>query len=210
MIRLLLTVLFSLSFLVPIKSEAGFITIETTTSTTVQNNIPRTSVSVANRGDEPAHNVRINVIFASKQYAGKLNEVLGKGLSYTEEFSPEVGFNKAGRYPFIVNVSYTDANLYPFSALSISYMNYKEPLDCMITATIPEISISEKGVVRIAARNVDTREIKFKYELVASREFRAVNPKGRSQQGQVLKKRSQLPLKTYPPLQAASTRFLCC
>jgi len=176
--QLLLTLLISFSFLVPIKSEAAFITIETTTSTTVRDNVPNISVSVTNKGDESAHNVRINIMLASKQYSGRLKDVLGKGLSYTEEFSPSAEFKKAGRYPFLVNVSYTDANLYPFSALSVSYINYKEPLDSLITGTIPELALSEKGSVRLTAKNIATKEIKFKYEFILPREFMAEKPGG--------------------------------
>lgn len=167
---------FLAALMFPQMSSAGFITIETTTSVTVAGDNARVTITTTNKGDEPANNVIINLAFASKQFSGKLKDTLGIKESYTDEFTFPIEFKKAGRYPIIVTVEYTDANLYPFSALSVSYLNFNNPANARVSGTISQTSIADKGKIAVAVNNIDSVERKIHMQLITPKEFMVQGP----------------------------------
>jgi len=162
--------------MMPPISHAGYITIETTTTVTVTGNTASIRITATNKGDEPANNVRMTLTFASKDLSGDLKDVIAIKGSYSSEFTVPIEFKKPGRYPIIVSVEYTDANLYPFSALSVSYLNYNNPANAMVSGDISQLDLADKGKLSIKAKNIDSVERKFNIRLVSSKDFSVLQP----------------------------------
>lgn len=165
-------------FALPALSQAGFIAIETTTTASATGKTAVIKVSVTNKGDEAAHNVGISAAFASEHFKGTTRDTLPPGEPYSEEFHSTSGFAEQGRYPVIVSVSYTDANLYPFSSLSVSYLNYGDPVECTATGAIPELGIADTGGLNVAVKNIGRDTKNISYELEAPMELAIAVPKG--------------------------------
>lgn len=159
-------------------AEAKFISIETTTTVTMKNNEVGMRVSLANKGDEPAHNVTVNVEIMGKQLKGPLKDKLGVNEKYNEEFTTKVDFQKPGRYPVVVNVGYTDANLYPFTALSVALLNFKESANARVVGIIPQTKLAKNGKIPLTVNNIDVAERKFHFRLVSPKEIFIANPEG--------------------------------
>ncbi len=168
---LLFIQVFSLFTAVPQMSYAGFITIETKTTASVSGKDIKISVAINNKGDESAHNVRIDLILLSKHYYGKIKDSLRANEKYEEEFAPTIELQKPGSYPFIVSVVYNDANLYPFNALSTGYLDYQESVASKISGKIAGISLSDKNTGAVIISNSDRVQRDISYELDVSKEL---------------------------------------
>lgn len=172
-------ILFLLSFmLIPQMSSASFISIETTTTITVEGYTAKVSVAVTNKGDEPAHNGRVRLDIGGNHLTGKFMDTLQVNVKNTEEFETNIDFKKPGKYPVTVMVEYTDSNQYPFSALSVTFLNYKEPVNARVVGIIPQISLKDKGKLKLTVNNIDVAERNFTYQMVAPQELNIANPTG--------------------------------
>ena len=161
---------------VPGISRAGFITLETTTEVTAAADQAKVLVTLVNKGNEPAYNTRISIVFASKRYGGALKKRLGIGERYTEEFTLNAAMKRPGRYPLPVTVDYSDANLYPFSALSIGYVDYVKSMPGGISGEIPEIVVSDSGEGEVIIRDSDPVKRMVSCALVSSRDIAIEQP----------------------------------
>lgn len=170
--------LFFLSFaVIPQASNAGFITFETSTTVTIKDKNAKVVVVIVNLGDEPAHNIRINAQIGGKKLSGQLKSILRINEKHREELTMTVDFKKPGRYPVIVTVEYTDTNLYPFSVLSVGYLNYKKPLEARVAGILSELTLTHKGRLNVTVNNTDLVERKIYVQVVASKEFITPAPK---------------------------------
>lgn len=162
---------------VPGISRAGFIVIETTTEVTATGNDAKILVTVTNKGDEPAYNTRISIVFASKRYSGALKKRLGIRERYTEEFALAAAMERPGRYSFPIMVDYADANFYPFSALSIGYFDHGRSLPGGITGEIPGIVVSGGGEAKVVIRNSGPVQRMVSCELVSPGDIGVEQPR---------------------------------
>ncbi|MBF0557891.1 MAG: hypothetical protein HQL08_03825 [Nitrospirae bacterium] len=201
-----LVLLLMLGVVCPDPSAASFISIEIEAGVELFQNSLRTSVKVTNKGDEPAENVKTSVEVQGKRTYGKARRVLGPNEQFTEEFTTPVIFEKPGRYPVLISVDYTDANQYPFNALTINYADYQESPNARVAGSVGTLNLSGSEKLKVSVKNTDEIERKVLVRLVTSKEFAvqnrlqeiAVSPGDEKKLSFDVKNTGGLPGSTYP------------
>lgn len=171
-----ISALFAFLLFVPGRTAASYISIDTAITAGVRDNRTSVSLVITNKGDEAAHNVLAIVEAGGKTARGALKEVLGVNESLKEQFGLETVYAKPGRYPFVVTVEYTDANLYPFTALSVAHLNYKDPGNARVVCAAPPLKIIEKGRQTLSVTNMDDAPRTVHVRLAAARELSVARP----------------------------------
>jgi hypothetical protein len=164
------------AFLIPAESSASVISIETSVSAVSGDNGTMVRVDNLNKGDEPAFNLKVNVDINGTRISGRIKDKFAVKDKFSEEFQVAAKFQKPGRYPVIVTTEYTDANLYPFSAVSVSYVNHKESANALVVGTLHATKIAQSGEVSLTVKNLDAAKRKYSVRMVAARELSVVNP----------------------------------
>ena len=159
--------------------SATFISITTTITTdTMTGGIAKTHVKLLNSGDETAYNVQVSLItdtFKTDQiYVGNLDPKIpfegNLNITKTKEIP-------SGSYPLVVLTDYSDANGYPFSSVSPTYMTYKNPTVSKVSGAFSELSLSgkESKKIELTLRNLDSSQHDLKVKLILPRELKVVN-----------------------------------
>lgn len=164
-------------FATPSVSHATYITMETSVATELQEDTLRVHVTVTNKGDEPAYNVKMTAEMNGNIKSGLLRESLKPNDPYTEELTAPIEYKKPGRYPVIVTVDYTDQNQYPFTALSVVYVNYQEAVVGRVVGLVETTPVSDRGKVRVKVRNLEQSDEKISVRLVVPKELTVSSPK---------------------------------
>ncbi len=200
--------LLSIIFLLALGStpaKASFITLETRTSPSFDGKQFKMAVDVTNKGDEAAYNVQVSADINGRMSTTPAKEILEVKEKHSVEVAADMTLEKAGRYPVIVNVDYTDANQYPFSAISITHFVYRENLPSQIFGTLQNIEISTKGSLTLSLKNLSEKEKNVMVRLVLPKELsspgltRTIPLKAKSEEkvGFEVKNFSALPGSTY-------------
>ena len=173
-----LTVLFIfLLILCPV--SAGVISLRTTvTSDILTKDKTVVKVEILNLGDESAYDVQISLV-TEDFTTDKINI---KELKPNEPFEGilNVTLKKTiieGKYPVVVLVGYADANGYPFSSVSPTFIVYKTPSTSKVSGLIPEISLTgkESKKLTLSMRNLDDEEHDLNVKLILPREIKVVD-----------------------------------
>jgi hypothetical protein len=165
------------------QTEASVITMETSATVEVKDNLATVRVSATNKGDEPAHNVRINAQVGETVVNSLIQDMLKPTNRYEQEWGVELKFEKAGRYPVIVTVEYTDANQYPFTALTVVFLDYKEKAIGRIVSQVETLELvtrgkgEGKGSLKVAVKNLEAKEHKVHLRLLLPKDFAPVPAK---------------------------------
>jgi hypothetical protein len=154
-------------------AHARFITIEANVNAGIEGETATISVNISNKGDEAAHNVVVRAEIGGAVQTGLLREALLPNERYSETFNTVVEYQKPGRYPVIVTVDYTDGNQYPFSALSIVHLDYRENVVGRVVGELGSASIGPRGSVKLNVRNLGQTEERLTARLVTPRELSA-------------------------------------
>ena len=159
-------------------SSARYITFDTTVRTTTKTeqgkDILAVSVELTNNGDEPAYSVRIRVKSGGRSQAGLVRQILGVKEILREEFEFDISFGKLGKYPILVRTDFADANQHPFSALSLSLINYRGAASPKIFFDKPEpLEIAKKGELCLKIKSLDEKERDINVRLILPRELDA-------------------------------------
>jgi len=139
-----------------------------------QGNTP-VNVSVVNLGDEAAYSVQLTLI---------LPEGFNSESHYIGNMPPKVPVEKIfdvtlpedvlpGKYVIGLIIDYSDANGYPFSAISPGNLVIKEPSASKVTGAIDEVTIGTKGEgkLKVKLRNLDNKAHDVKVRLMLPREL---------------------------------------
>jgi len=154
-------------------SEAKYITMETVVTVQIQGDFVQVHVMVVNKGDEPAYNVKISAEINGNIKSAPLKESLKPNDPYSEDLAAPIEYKKPGRYPVIVIVDYTDQNQYPFTALSVVYVNYQETVVGRVVGQIETTPVTDRGEVKVKVRNLEQSEEKIAVRLVVPKELTA-------------------------------------
>lgn len=128
------------------------------------------NVSIRNTGDEPAYNVQLTLrtpegFETNDIYIG----VLQPNTPYTGSFNVTISGALPGRYPLTLVTHYTDANSYPFSTTTASFMIYETvtPINIYGSMGSTEIQVDGSSEVTLSVRNMDSRphELDLKFNL---------------------------------------------
>ena len=180
--------LFFLFALGPTPAEASFITMETQASPNYDGKKFKMTVDVTNKGDEAAYNVQISADINGRLVTTPAKDNLQVNGKHSVQLVTDMTLEKEGRYPVIVNVDYTDANQYPFSAMSITQFVYGKSLPSQIFGTLQNIEISTKGSLTLSLKNLSEKEENVMVRLVLPKELsssglsKTVSLKGKSEE----------------------------
>ncbi|MGR3318980.1 MAG: CARDB domain-containing protein [Candidatus Anammoxibacter sp.] len=156
--------------------EGSFISIKIDTKATVIGNTLKMQIAASNHGDEAAYNVTVSVDLDGERRLSEIRDVLNVNKSFPVEFNYDLKLEKAGKYPIIVTVDYADANMYPFSAISIPLFFYKENASADILCKVDNVEIVKRGVVNLAIKNLNEKGKDIIVRLVLSKELTVSKP----------------------------------
>ena len=139
-------------------ASASYITIATGFSVSETPDGLELVVSTRNQGDEPAYGVQFEVQAGDKQFTSSVVPLLNVSGQLVEEYPVEGAFGLPGHYPIIIKTHYKDANGYPFSALSVAFYDYQQPVvgEILIRAEDASIPSNGNGKVNFVIRNTDS------------------------------------------------------
>lgn len=111
-------------------------------------------VRLINTGDEAAHDVRISLLLPAGFSANELKPGrMEPDKPYEGEFTVSIdGDVTSGTYLVAILTDYRDANSYPFSSVTQSFINLGEMTYSDISGTLSKISISPEGSASTALR----------------------------------------------------------
>ncbi len=155
---------------------ASIITLETTTAVTVDKETANVHVTVVNKGDETAYNVRIQAELNKEKKAGSHKEQLDVNGEQTQDVAFEMKGMKPGRYPMTLYVDYTDRNQYPSTALSVVYVDYQDHAASRVTGEMKPLEISEREKMIIVIKILENTGKDTKVRLIVPKEFSGEPP----------------------------------
>jgi|GEM_PF-580937 len=130
------------------------------------------NVTVVNSGDEPAHDVSLDLSLPDgfkheRVYLGVSHPNMENVVSFKVTADETV---LPGTYPAIVKLHYADANSYPFSNVGPIFIRYKQPTAIKLRATIDAVNLSAAGgesplTMKITNLDEKARQIKVKLHL---------------------------------------------
>ncbi|OGL42813.1 MAG: hypothetical protein A2042_02505 [Candidatus Schekmanbacteria bacterium GWA2_38_11] len=154
-------------------ASAGYITIETRTTATLTDSTLKVTVDVKNNGNEPAYNVEITANAENNTRSSKVKDILNVSETFKADFDFNLDLKYPGRYPLVIAVNYTDANQYPFSAISCSNFYYKENVIPQVFAKSAELTMSKNGELFLNIKNLTKENINLNIRLIISKELSA-------------------------------------
>ena len=158
------------------RAAAGILTINTSTTVKVVDNLLIVTVVINNKGTVPAHNVQVHLLVLGDRLSGDMRKILGVNQSDTVRFEKVVRGIKKGRYPLSIYVDFHDANQYPFSTTSVTTFSYMEELEADIKGTIDDVALKRAGNLKITFKNSGAKTRKGFINLVLPKELSATKP----------------------------------
>lgn len=147
-------------------AEASYISLKTALSAQVENNVLKIMATVVNRGDEPAYNVQAEVRAAGKEMLTAKEAELPVNGTYHARFSIPFPAQKPGTYPLVLKMYYTDANQYPFSALSCQPIVFQKEAASLLFGSLKSVSFSKEGKIEFTVKNFSDSEVPAKVSLI--------------------------------------------
>lgn len=150
---------------------AAYISLNTSLTSKIEGNSLSLMVSSTNKGDESAFNVQAELQVSGKNILSKKAPELTVNGTYstTEKFN--VNYAKPGNYPIALTIHYTDANQYPFSALTCQTVIYRKEAISPVFGKLSSTTISKEGKLKLTLKNAGAKDIKTRVSLVAPREL---------------------------------------
>lgn len=116
----------------------------------VEPGLTELNVSLRNTGDEPAHDVQLELLLsrgfsAEPVYVGVMTPM----KTYHKSFIVDVPESAGGRYPAVLKTHYSDANSYPFSTVTSSIMRIKKTTPVKMRVSSREITLYGDEAVEI-------------------------------------------------------------
>jgi hypothetical protein len=150
---------------------AGYITIKTETGLTVDHTDLKVKVNVVNEGDESAFNVQINVNENQRTQSSPIKQILPVKENYDFETTYNLARSKHGRYPLSINVDYTDANQYPFTALTVTHYSFGSDTVSKIFGSASDIKLTGHAALPLKLKNIDEISKEVQVSLIVPKEL---------------------------------------
>lgn len=177
MMRVVAFLLVAFGFVVSVAS-AGTISMSISHRLEIEAERITAVVTVSNSGDEAAHSVGTVLEIMGTEYRGEPRTSLEPGASYEERLEAPVLGEAEGRWPYRIAVDYTDANQYPFQALSVATFQRGNPPPAEIALTSVTVpGLAQQGVLVAGVKNLSDSERSASLRLVTPRGMEAPNGK---------------------------------
>lgn len=136
------------------KAYAGTLTIRMQTTISVASDFINAEIAATNTGTESAHNLRAFFYLFDRFFESEVLDLLEVRQTRSFHFKIPVQPGKRGRFAFVGEVLFHDANLHPFSALSCATFNLKSKTISNLTGHPPDLTIKEKGILSLQITNL--------------------------------------------------------
>jgi len=138
------------------------------------------NVSIVNEGDEPAYSVVLSLgtpdgissapldvgtLYPNEPFEGLIIVAVDDGLP-------------SGRYPIVYTTNYADANSYPFSTVSLRFLNVGAYAPIIVHGVLSPVELSggEEKEMTLTVRNLDSVPHDVKVRVHAPNEIKVVDP----------------------------------
>lgn len=159
---------------------ASYISLKTIITTQViTENYTNIRVEMMNSGDEPAYSVQVSPLLLDNFQVepdlfniGTLNINSPESVNFNVTVSNQI---LPGTYPLVVLVDYTDANGYPFSSVSPSFIVHRTQTNSIVTGSMKELTLSGKKTetLTLTIMNLDEVQHNVDVKLYLPRELKA-------------------------------------
>jgi hypothetical protein len=153
--------------------QAGVISLETRVNTNVQESRLDAAVTVTNHGNESAFNLQVKSESLGSEQESSVQKELPVEQSYTATFRYALKGLSPGLYPLVLRILYTDANLYPLSALAISGFVWQKNAPPGILGILGVVRIQDQGRLNLRLKNLDNDTKTLHLRLLLPRELTA-------------------------------------
>ena len=187
---------------------AGSISLQIQTEVTPQKPGWLVTLKAANEGSDTAFNLRAVVRLGDGKESSQVSALpLHPGTSEAFHFRLTDEPKMAGQYPLFVAVDYTDANRYPFTALSFNIVNHRQSQSPAVFAVLENVELgggSETMRLKIRNLGADAKRVEARLFLpneISAKESSqnvALEPNAEVSVPFVLHRFSALPGSTYP------------
>jgi hypothetical protein len=151
---------------------ASYISLNTIVTANVEKDVLKVSLKVTNQGDESAFNVQAEVRVEGKAVFARKETELGINQTYTADLTYDLKLDTPGIYPLVLVMHYTDANNYPFSALTARTFTYgSQEMPSELFGKISSKTFWKKGKINLTLKNVGKSAIEAKTYLVSPKEI---------------------------------------
>jgi len=152
---------------------AGHISIQSQVDVSTRKNTLDVAVTVTNHGDESARNVQIKAEAPAFSRESAVQSTLPVGKSDSATFHFPISRLSPGRYPLIVRILYTDANLYPFSALTVSSFARQQDIPAGLIGILEGTVLRDKGRLTLKLKNLEDESRPLHIRLITPHELSA-------------------------------------
>ncbi len=136
------------------KALAGNLSIRMRMTLSIVSDTIKVKVDATNHGTEPAHKLCAYLHIFEQSLASEILDRLKVHETRSFYFKVPIPSGKRGRFPFIGEVFFHDANRHPFSALSCAVFNLKCKSHSYLTGHVPDMSIGGKGNLSLLITNL--------------------------------------------------------
>jgi len=153
---------------------ADTLTIEVQASLSVMEGKLEGTITVTNRGDEPAHKLRAELLLPGELLVKEIIDRLEVRQAASFSFKKKLGEITPGTYAVPITIVFHDAKLYPFSALTCPTFTLGEPL-------LPGLSCSTRplergGEITFEIKNPESLSRQIKSSFLFPGEFYCPRP----------------------------------
>jgi hypothetical protein len=152
-------------------ARASYISLNTTVSVKVEGQQLKLLVSAVNKGDEAAYNVQAECRVAGRSVLAAKSGELPVNAPYQATLTMPLALPRPGSYPLVLVMHYTDANQYPFSALSVQTFIYRQEAVAPLFGRVRSTAFAREGQLNFKLKNLGERELRAGTRLVAPREL---------------------------------------
>lgn len=148
---------------------ADTLTIEIQASLSVNENTLEGTITVLNRGDEPARKVHSEFSVLGESVVKEIIDLLEVRQAASFSFKKSLGGIKPGTYALPITVIFHDAKLYPFSALACPTFTVGEPFSPGLSCSTLPLEVG--GEIVFNLKNLEPVAKRIKSTFLFPREF---------------------------------------
>jgi hypothetical protein len=153
---------------------ADHLTMEIQAALVVREKILEGTITVVNRGDEPARKIHAEIGFLGGTVVKEIVDLLGVQQSASFSFKNSLGEMKEGIYALPITVVFHDSRLYPFSALACPTFTFGKTVSPGLScSTTP---LESGGEIVFEIKNMESFSKRIKSTFLFPREFYCPRP----------------------------------
>ena len=152
-------------------ARAGYIKMDTRTQIDYRDDRVVLRVTSANRGNEPAFQVKLEALHPDGPRSSDVVERLGIGETIAHTFEWDLRDTASRQRVIPILTHYADANYYPLSALTYALVAPGERPLRKVTGRADRLEANPRGVLRLHLRSVDGTDRRVGLRIVASPEI---------------------------------------